>query len=62
MSIIPDLGEFSAFIVASYAITALVTLGLVLWAILGEHHQQHLLSELEKRGLTRGRGAVNRDT
>ena len=56
-----DLGPHAAFILWSYAITALVVAGLVLWAILGEWQQQRLIDELEKRGLSRGGSANHQD-
>ena len=55
-----DLGPHAAFIVSSYAIVAVVMIGLVAWLILDGRRQQRTLDELEARGVrrrSRGEGA-----
>ena len=48
-----DLGPHAAFIVASYAMAALVVLGLVAWVLADYRAQQRVLADLEARGVTR---------
>ena len=53
-----DLGPHAAFIIASYAIVAIVMLGLVAWLIVDGRRQQRILDDLEARGVRRrSRGA-----
>lgn len=55
-----DLGTHSTFIVASYAITILVALGLIVWIRIDFKRQKRVLGELERRGVSR-RSAKNPD-
>ena len=48
-----DLGPHAAFIWAAYAAAALVLTALVVWLVLDGRRQQHLVDELEARGLRR---------
>jgi heme exporter protein D len=48
-----DLGPHGAFIIASYAMAALVVLGLVAWVLADHAAQRRLLADLEARGVTR---------
>lgn len=48
-----DLGPHAAFIISSYAIVAIVMIGLVAWLILDGRRQQRTLDELEARGVRR---------
>jgi heme exporter protein D len=48
-----DLGPHAVFIWASYGVTLLALVGLVLWLALDRRRQQHLLDELEARGVRR---------
>ena len=48
-----DLGPHAAFIIASYAIVAVVMAGLVAWLILDGRRHQRTLAELEARGVRR---------
>jgi len=55
-----DLGPHAAFIIASYAVVAIVMIGLVTWLILDGRRQQRILDDLEARGIRRrSRGAEN---
>jgi heme exporter protein D len=56
-----DLGPHAAFIVASYAIVAIVMVGLVAWLVVDGRRQQRILDELEARGVrrrSRGEGST----
>jgi heme exporter protein D len=44
------------FIVAAYAITALVLAGLVLWVVTDGRAQRAALADLDRRGARRGTG------
>jgi len=48
-----NLGPYADFIVAAYALAALVIAGLVAWVILDNLAQRRLLTDLEARGVTR---------
>jgi len=48
-----DLGPHGAFIVAAYAIAALVVIALIGWVIADHAAQRRLLADLDARGLTR---------
>jgi heme exporter protein D len=48
-----DLGPHAAFIIASYAIVAVVMIGLVAWLILDGWRHQRALDALEARGVRR---------
>jgi heme exporter protein D len=47
------LGPHAAFIVAAYAITALVVLGLIVWAVVDHRAQLRALADLDARGVRR---------
>jgi heme exporter protein D len=48
----------AAFIIAAYAATILVVIGLIAWVIVDYRTQQRMLTDLEARGLGRpGRAA-----
>jgi heme exporter protein D len=48
-----DLGPHAAYIWTSYAVVALVLVGLVAWLVADGRHQQRLLDELDARGVRR---------
>jgi heme exporter protein D len=48
-----DLGPHAIYVWASYAATALTLAGLVAWLVLDGRHQQHLIDELDRRGIRR---------
>jgi heme exporter protein D len=48
-----DLGPHAAFIIASYAVVAVVMSGLVAWLIVDGRRQQRILDDLEARGVRR---------
>ena len=48
-----DLGPHAGFIIAAYAIAALVVLGLIAWVLADYAAQRRLLADLEARGMTR---------
>jgi heme exporter protein D len=48
-----NLGPHADFIVAAYAVTALVIAALIAWVVLDYAAQQRILGDLEKRGVTR---------
>jgi heme exporter protein D len=48
-----DLGPHAFFIVAAYAVTALVIVGLILRAVLDHRMQMRAIAELERRGVRR---------
>ena len=50
------LGPHAVFIVVSYALSAVVVAGLVLWVVADHRRQKRALAELEARG-TRRRSA-----
>ena len=53
-----SLGPHADFIVASYALVALVMAALIGWIVADYAAQRRILTELEKRGVTRrSRGA-----
>ncbi len=47
------LGPHATFIVAAYVIAALVIVALVVWVLADHRAQRRLLTDLEKRGVTR---------
>lgn len=53
MPSMPSLGHDAAFIIAAYAVTALVVLGLIVWVMLDRRAQQRALADLESRGIRR---------
>ena len=48
-----DLGPHAAFIIAAYAMAALVVIGLIVWVLADHAAQRRLLADLEARGVTR---------
>jgi heme exporter protein D len=56
----PGLGEHAGFIIAAYAITAVVVLGLVLWVYGDVSARKRELRELEAQGVTRRSAARRR--
>jgi heme exporter protein D len=48
-----ELGPHAAFIVAAYAVAALVVLALIAWVSADHRAQRRLLAELEADGVTR---------
>ena len=48
-----DLGPHAGFIIAAYAIAALVVIGLIGWVLADYATQRRLLADLEARGVTR---------
>jgi heme exporter protein D len=48
-----NLGPNAAFIVASYAVAALVVLGLIAWVLADFRAQRRVLADLEARGMRR---------
>jgi heme exporter protein D len=48
-----DLGPHAAFIIASYAVVAIVMAGLITWLILDGRRHQRALDALEARGVRR---------
>lgn len=56
-----DLGPHAAFIIWSYAVTAIAMIGLILWVTLDERHQQALLDDMEARGIKRRSASEQQD-
>jgi heme exporter protein D len=48
-----DLGPHAGFIWAAYGVVAAVLAALVIWLVLDVRRQQHLVDELESRGVRR---------
>jgi heme exporter protein D len=48
-----DLGPHAAFIIAAYAMAALVVIALIAWVLADHAAQRRLLADLEARGVTR---------
>jgi heme exporter protein D len=48
-----NLGPHASFIVASYAMAALVVLGLIAWVLADFRAQRRVLADLEARGVRR---------
>jgi heme exporter protein D len=48
-----NLGPHADFIVAAYAVTVFVVVGLVAWVVLDYSAQRHILGDLEQSGVTR---------
>ena len=48
-----DLGPHASFIIAAYAMAALVVIGLIAWVIADYAAQRRLLADLDARGVTR---------
>ena len=53
MNLLSKLGPHADFIVAAYALTTLVTAGLIAWVVLDHLAQKRRLARLEERGVTR---------
>jgi heme exporter protein D len=51
-----NLGPHADFIIASYAVSAVVVAALVAWIVLDYAAQRRLLGDLEQRGVTRRSG------
>jgi heme exporter protein D len=47
------LGPHAAFILTAYVVAALVILALIVWVLADHRAQRRLLTDLEKRGVTR---------
>jgi heme exporter protein D len=50
------LGPHASFIIAAYAVAALVIVGLIAWVLADHRAQRRLLTDLEARGITRRSG------
>lgn len=48
-----DLGPHAGFIVAAYAMAALIVLALLVWVIADHRAQRRILARLEQQGVTR---------
>ena len=48
-----ELGPHASFIVAAYAMAALVVIGLIVWVLMDYGSQRRQLAALEARGVTR---------
>ncbi len=48
-----DLGPHAVFIVASYAVTVLVVVGLIAWIVGDYAAQRRILGDLDERGVRR---------
>lgn len=48
-----SLGPYADFILASYGLVAAVVIGLILWIVIDQRHQQKTLRDLEAGGVTR---------
>jgi heme exporter protein D len=53
MNLLEKLGPHADFIIAAYALAALVTAGLIAWVVLDHLAQKRRLARLEERGITR---------
>jgi heme exporter protein D len=51
-----NLGPHADFIIAAYAITALVVIGLIVWVELDNRTQRRRLAKLHAQGITRRSG------
>jgi heme exporter protein D len=47
------LGPYASFIVTSYALVAIVIVGLIVWIVADHRRQQRSLKKLEAEGITR---------
>ena len=47
------LGPHAAFILAAYAVTVLVVIGLIAWVVLDHRTQARALADLDSRGVRR---------
>ena len=48
-----NLGPHATFIIAAYAIAALVVIGLILWVEIDNRMQRQQLAKLKEQGMTR---------
>ena len=48
-----NLGPHASFIIASYAVSAVVIVALIAWVMLDYAAQRRILGDLEERGVTR---------
>jgi heme exporter protein D len=48
-----SLGPHAAFIIAAYAVTVLVVIGLIAWVMLDHRAQARALADLDARGVRR---------
>jgi heme exporter protein D len=55
-----DLGPHAAFIIAAYAVSAAVVVGLVIWVLADHQAQTRILADLETRGVRRRSEAPRR--
>ncbi len=53
MHLLTPLGPYADFILASYALVAAVVIGLILWIVIDQRHQQKTLRDLEASGVSR---------
>ncbi len=53
MQLLAPLGPYADFILASYGLVAVVVIGLILWIVIDQRHQEKTLRELEASGITR---------
>lgn len=51
-----NLGDHAGFIIASYAVAAVVVAALIIWVIADATMQKRLLADLEARGVRRAGG------
>ncbi|MEZ5871386.1 MAG: heme exporter protein CcmD [Nitratireductor sp.] len=54
-------GQYSAFIIPSYLVTALVIAGLIVWSLVDYRLRLRELEELERRGIKRRAAAGKSD-
>ena len=62
MNLFVDLGAHAAFVVAAYAVAALIVIALTGWVVLDYRAQQRRLAKLEADGVTRRSGRTNEKT
>jgi heme exporter protein D len=48
-----DLGPHAGFIIAAYAMAAMIVLALLVWVITDHRAQRRILARLERQGVTR---------
>lgn len=46
-------GNYAHFIISAYALTALAIAAMTIWVIIDYRRQQHILRDLEARGVSR---------
>ena len=57
MNVLGSLGPHAGFIVAAYAVAALVVIGLIVWVELDNRVLRRRLAKLHAQGITRRSGA-----